>query len=147
MALATRLQAQETIPGTTTPVPTATGVNYEVFTPTGPAPEQPVIGQAALTGSPNRPGASRYDGPRTGAQGAPGLTNTLGGQPLLSTSDRIHRPPGAYTPAKAPTYRLRKGVGQKGPSELGIGQTVAQATRNANPPAGQSLLSMIAGLA
>lgn len=147
MAIAARLQAQaEAAIGTQTPVPVAVGSNYEIFTPTAPQPAQPVPGQAGLTGSPNRPGQAQYLGPEVFANGMGGLTNVEGGEPLISTSDRIHRPPGAYTLVRAPSYRLRKGVGQKGPSSLGIAQTIEQATRNTNPPGGQSLLSMIAGL-
>lgn len=145
MALATRIAAHRFIVPETPPVALAVGENFERFTPTAPALSQPAQGQAGLTGSPNRPGQGEYDGPLVYAKGSSGLTNTLGGEPLLSTSDRIHRPPGAYTLAKAPTIKLRKGVGQKGPSELGVAQTVAQATRTAHPPAGTPLLQMLAG--
>jgi hypothetical protein len=74
-----------------------------------------------------------------------GVVGTLGGQPL-PVSDRIHRPEGDYTKAKAPTIQWRLGVGQKGPSELGLAQTVTQSEFTNNPPVPGELTGILAGL-
>ena len=129
------------------PIDMAVAPNFERFTGTHPALDNPA-GQSPVTGSPNRPGQAAYEGPMTYTPGRRGgLTNVLGGEPLAAarTSDRIHRPAGNYTAARALTYQLRLGVGQKGPSELGLAQTVALATITNNPPEGTPLLQMLAG--
>lgn len=128
------------------PADMAVAPNFERFTGTLPALDHPA-GQSPVTGSPNRPGQAAYEAPTVYTPGRTGgLTNTLGGQPLLSTSDRIHRAPGGYTPANSPTIQFRLGVGQKGPSTLGLAQTVSLATVTNNPPEGTPLLQMLAGL-
>jgi hypothetical protein len=128
------------------PADMAVGENFERFTGTHPVLTH--AGQSPLTGSPNRPGQAAYEGEMVYTPGRlGGLTNTLGGEPLsaVKTSDRIHRPRGGFTAAKALTYQLRLGVGQKGPSTLGVAQTVALATITNNPPEGTPLLQMLAG--
>lgn len=129
------------------PVDSAVAPNFERFTGTTPALDHPA-GQSPVTGSPNRPGQAAYQGQTVYTPGRRGgLTNTLGGEPPnLVTDYRIHRAPGGYTPARATTYQLRLGVGQRGPSELGVAQTVAQATITNHPPEGTPLLQMLAGL-
>lgn len=149
MAIAARIAGRGFVVPETPPLPQAVGENYEIFTPDSPELVQPVGGQLPLTGSPNRPGQGIFEGPQVNTRGGMGGLHTVaGGQPLSAarTSDRIHRPPGAYTLVRAPTIRLRKGVGQKGPSELGVAQTITQATRTAHLPiGGTTLLQMIAG--
>jgi hypothetical protein len=70
----------------------------------------------------------------------------VGGQPL-PVSDRIHRPPGAYTPGRGLTIQWRLGVGQHGPSALGAAQTVQLSEITNNPPQPGDLTSIIAGQA
>lgn len=96
--------------------------------------------------------------PRPGQMGQPvgqvytegplqGVVGTLGGQPLaVVVSDRLHRNPGAYTPSKWPTIQQRMGVGQRGPSELGVAQTVQLGEITSNPPVPGSLSAILAGL-
>lgn len=148
MAVAALLlaQRQATIPAEP-PVAMAVAPNYEVFTPDAPALAQPVTGQLPITGSPQAPGAARFDGPATYTPaGSGGLTNVLGGEPPLATNYRLHRSPGAYTHANAPTIQLRLGVGQQGPSSLGVAQTIEQATLLKNPPTpANDLLRIVSG--
>lgn len=135
-----------------TPPTEAVGDNFERFTGTNPELAPPTVSQKGFVGSPLRPGGF-YEGPLTYTRGrVGGVTATLGaGQaamPAFGTpGDAIHRPPGDYTAGRSLTIRWKKGVGQvAGPSELGQAQTAAGATRQAHPPAGTPLLTMIAGL-
>ena len=129
----------------TPPVDMAVAPNFERFTGTHPnldnAPQN-----AKVQGSPNKPGGY-YEGEQVYTRGRTGgLTNVLGGEPL-PVSDRIHRPAGVTQLVNAPTIQLRLGVGQHGPSSLGLAQTVALATITNNPPAGADILSIISGRA
>jgi len=53
--------------------------------------------------------------------------------------------PGGYTPAVAQGVQFRLGVGQRGPSELGVAQTVALGEITNNPPEPGDLASILAG--
>jgi hypothetical protein len=72
--------------------------------------------------------------------------STLGGQPL-PVGDRVHRAPGDYTPAKAPTVQWRLGVGQNGPAALGAQQTVQLSEITNQPPEPGDITGIIAGIA
>jgi hypothetical protein len=97
-------------------------------------------------------------GPRPGQQATPlaeqtytpstlsRTVSTLGGQPL-PVADRIHRPEGDYTPAKAPTVQWRLGVGQNGPAALGAQQTVQLSEITNRPPEPGDITGIIAGIA
>lgn len=100
----------------------------------------------------------KQTGPRPGQSNQPfgqvytegplqGVVGTLGGQPLaVVVGDRIHRPTGDYTHSKWPTVQQRLGVGQYGPSELGVAQTVALSEITNSPPVPGDLTAILAGL-
>lgn len=71
---------------------------------------------------------------------------TVGGQPL-PVGDRMHRVPGDFTPARAPTVQWRLGVGQNGPSALGAQQTVQLSEITNAPPVPGDITGIIAGIA
>jgi hypothetical protein len=82
-----------------------------------------------------------------------GLVNTLGGQPWPASAGvyRAAAPcagkgPGYYTPTVAQSQQFRLGVGQHGPSELGVAQTVKLSEITSNPPEPGDLTSILAGL-
>ena len=151
MAGAVLLSASDYVIPATPPVDQAVAANYERFANTQAAlPATP--GQPVVSGSPSRPGQGVYEGPITFTpdyQG--GLNNTLGaGQAAMPAyghaSDAIFRPPGQVTYAHAKTYQLRPlGVGQHGPSSLGVEQTVALATVTRNPPQAGTIFSILSG--
>lgn len=74
-----------------------------------------------------------------------GVVGTVGGQPLI-VSPRVYKQEGAYTPSKWPTIQHRLGVGQKGPSSLGVANTVALSEITNAPPVPGDLTSILAGL-
>lgn len=96
------------------------------------------------------------ESPRPGQMGQPldqvytpgaisGVVGTVGGQPL-PVSARIYKEEGAYTASKWPTIQQRLGVGQKGPSSLGVANTVALSEITNSPPVPGDLTSILAGL-
>ena len=135
------------------------GPNYEQFDG---------IEQTPLTG----PESSTYYGDpvkdRTGAsdRGTPtplteqvytpgpnnGLVNTLGGQPWPASAGPYRgnvtggKGPGDYTSVTAHSVQFRLGVGEHGPSELGVAQTVKLSEITSNPPEPGDLTSILAGL-
>lgn len=136
---------------TTSPVPDlAIGSNFERFDGLGQPPlENPAAAQGSSLG------ASYGHTPRPGELNQPqgqvytpgalvGVVGVIGGEPL-PVSDRLHRPPGNYTGAIAPSIQFRQGVGQRGPSELGAAQTVALAGITNNPPEPGDLSQIISG--
>jgi len=106
----------------------------------GPAGNQRIV---FYPGGP-RPGASAPTPDEYTPGPISGVVGVIGGQPL-PTSDRIHRPAGAFTSATAPSIQFRKGVGQHGPSELGVAQTLALSQITNNPPQPGDLTSILAG--
>lgn len=74
-----------------------------------------------------------------------GVVGTVGGQPY-PVSPRIYKDEGAYTPSKWPTVQHRLGVGQRGPSSLGVANTVQLSEITNNPPVPGDLQSILAGL-
>jgi hypothetical protein len=96
------------------------------------------------------------DGPRPGQQATPLAEQTytpstlarpvgvVGGQPL-PVAPCIFRPPGDYTAAKAPTVQWRLGVGQAGPSSLGVANTLQLNEITQNPPQPGDLASIVGG--
>lgn len=104
-------------------------------------------GWGHLGGSP-RPGGSDQPLGQVYTEGPlQGVVGTLGGQPLaVVVGDRIHRPTGDYTHSKWPTIQGRLGVGQYGPSELGVAQTVALSEITNAPPVPGDLTAILAGL-
>lgn len=71
---------------------------------------------------------------------------TLGGQPL-PVSPRIQdRATGQVTLVNTPSVQTRLGVGQRGPSELGVAQTVQLSEVTNNPPVAGDLTGILAGL-
>ncbi len=96
-------------------------------------------GQSPRPGQHNQPTGQTYtEGPLSGVVGV------LGGQPL-PVADAIHRPTGVTTLVNAPTIQFRQGVGQRGPSELGVAQTVTLSQLTNNPPEPGDLTSILAG--
>ena len=77
-----------------------------------------------------------------------GLVNTLGGQPYPASAgvNRGGKGPGYYTPTVAQSQQFRLGIGQHGPSELGVAQTVKLSEITSNPPEPGDLTSILAGL-
>lgn len=75
-----------------------------------------------------------------------GVVGVLGGQPL-PVGDCIHRGPGVPTLVRAPSVQWRLGVAQRGPSELGVAQTVQLSEITNNPPQPGDLTAILAGLA
>lgn len=73
-----------------------------------------------------------------------GVVGTVGGQPL-PVSPRVYKDQGAYTPSKWPTIQHRLGVGQKGPSSLGVANTVQLSEITNNPPVPGDLQSILGG--
>lgn len=73
-----------------------------------------------------------------------GVVGVLGGQPL-PVADRIQRPAGVTTLVNAPTVQFRMGIAQRGPSELGVAQTVALGQITSNPPEPGDLQSILSG--
>jgi len=131
------------------PADMAVAANFERFTGTNPALDN-APQNAAVEGSPNRPGGFWKDGTVYTRGRVGGLTNVLGaGQAAMpeggQAGDLIYRAPGKATFVNAPTIQLRMGVGQHGPSSLGLAQTVALATITNNPPAGVDLLRILSG--
>lgn len=111
-------------PGFDDPAGGATGASY---------------GESPRPGGTNQPTGQVYtEGPLSGVVGV------LGGQPL-PTADRIHRPTGVTTLVSAPTIQFRQGAGQRGPSELGVAQTVSLGQITSNPPEPGDLQSILAG--
>ena len=104
------------------PLDNPAGNQQLVYYPGGPRP-----GQSAPTPDVYTPG------------GIPGLTNTLGGQPL-PVHDWRFRVQG-YTPARfAQTIQHRLGAGQ---NNQGVAQTVALADITNNPPQPDSLQTIM----
>jgi hypothetical protein len=99
-----------------------------------------------LGGSP-RPGAGNTPDTQQVYTPGPirGTVGTVDGQPLSAArvSNRIHRPPGAYTPSKTHSIQFRLGQGQ---NNQGAAQTVALSEITNNPPQPGDLTSIIAGL-
>ncbi len=81
-----------------------------------------------------------------------GIVSTLGGQPWPARAG-VYRAnvtgdggrQGAYTPAVAQGVQFRLGVGQRGPSELGVAQTVALGEITNYPPEPGDLTSILSG--
>ena len=133
------------------PVDMAVAANFERFGLTQ-TPSVVTPGAPNVTGSQNRPGAGRYDGPVVFTRGFEGTVAgvTLGaGQAAMpeggQAGTRIFRAPGRATFAHAPSIQLRMGVGQHGPSSLGVAQTVALATITRNPPASGTIFRILSG--
>lgn len=74
-----------------------------------------------------------------------GVVGTLGGQPL-PVSNRIYKGTGDYTRSRTPSVQFRTGVGQNGPSALGVAQTVQLSEITNAPPQPGDLTSILAGL-
>lgn len=137
----------------------AVAANYERFdglAPTdNPAAEDPDSGGTGgggaeygwdIAGHSPRPGQSDQPIGQVYTPGPLSTTvGTLGGQPL-PVSSRIFKDEGAYTKSRTPSIQQRIGVGQHGPSELGVAQTVALSEITSNPPQPGDLASILAGL-
>jgi hypothetical protein len=133
----------------------AVGPNYEQFDGLDATPE---VGPEASTyyGNPvqSREGPSNRGTPTPLDEQtytpAPnnGLVNTLGGQPYPASAgvNRGGKGAGYYTPAIAQSQQFRLGIGQHGPSELGVAQTVKLSEITSNPPEPGDLTSILAGL-
>ena len=79
-----------------------------------------------------------------------GVVGVLGGQPLPNAhwrADTAIQRASAPTLVRAPSVQWRLGVGQRGPSELGVAQTVTQSEITNNPPQPGDLTSILAGIA
>jgi hypothetical protein len=136
----------------------AVAANYEAFDGLMPL-DNPAADQGdsgAVTGGAqygwNEPGHS----PRPGATDQPegqvytkgplsATVGTLGGQPL-PVSNRIYKGTGDYTRSRTPSIQQRLGIGQHGPSELGVAQTVQLSEITNAPPQPGDLTSILAGL-
>ncbi len=76
---------------------------------------------------------------------------TLGAQPWPARAGQYRGNvtggggPGGYTPAVAQGVQFRLGVGQRGPSELGVAQTVALSEITNSPPEPGDLTSILSG--
>jgi len=130
------------------------GLDVPATNPAGAA-DTDTVGTGAVYGF-DAPGAY----PRPGQMNTPvsdqtytagplkGVVGTVGGQPLsaASTSDRLRRPPGDYSPGKTHSIQFRLGVGQHGPSELGAAQTTQLSEITGNPPVPGDLSGIIAGI-
>lgn len=124
--------------------------NYEVFDGLTPLDHPAADDNGRLSmipvGGP-RPGQS--DSQRTKDTYTPGplsgVRGVVGGMPLPVAYPLVGRQPGSYTPSKALTIQWRLGVGQRGPSELGVAQTVQLAQANANTPQAGNLDAILAG--
>lgn len=129
-----------TVPGEP-PADLAVAPNFERFDGLSQPPLENPAGSPPLQGSPNRPGflptPDEYTpGPLSGVVGV------TGGQPL-PVGNCIHRPPGDYTGAVAPSIQFRQGIGQRGPSELGTAQTATLSELTRIPPVPDDLLSIL----
>jgi len=143
----------------------AVGPNYEQFDgvgngDNGPIPEKnPESSMVYPNPVDNRVGPSNRGSPtpvdeQVYTQGPiVGVVGTLGGQPWPAKAGvyRAASPTGgsiagAYTPARANSVQFRLGVGQAGPSELGVAQTVKLSEITSNPPEPGDLTSILAGL-
>jgi hypothetical protein len=100
-----------------------------------------VPGHSPRPGQSNTPAAEQVytEGPLQGTVGV------VGGQPL-PVSPRIYKSGGAYTKSRTPSIQRRLGVGQHGPSELGVAQTVQLSEITNAPPQPGDLTSILAGL-
>jgi hypothetical protein len=137
------------------PVEIAVAPNFERFDGLGqpqldhPAGESQGGGAAYGWDQPQhspRPGQSDQPTGQTYTPGPiTGVVGTIGGQPL-PTSDRMFRPPGAYTGAVPLSVQHRLGVGQYGPSSLGIQNTTQLSEITNSPPQPGDIASIIAGL-
>jgi hypothetical protein len=145
----------------TPPVDLAVAPYYEKFDGLtaldNPATGDPISGG---TGTGSMYGFDRLtEYPRPGALDTPvweqtytrgpiaGLTNSLGGQPLsaVPVSDRIHRPPGTTQRVTEFNTQQRLGVGQAGPSSLGVANTVQMGELVNNPPEPTPLDQILSG--
>lgn len=131
----------------------AVGENFQQFSGVGdPVLEHPAGWQ--------RTGYYTEDNPRPGQSiGTPdtytpspltGLANTLGaGQAAMPeygpAGESVYRPPGSAALVVTPSVQFRLGVGQHGPSELGVAQTVQLSSITGNPPQPGDLTSILAG--
>lgn len=127
-ALLIPLEGSPVVPGTA-PAPMAVAPNYEVFDGLGPLDH--AVSSPPVEGSPSRPGGGPGSpdytpGPVSGVRGV------VGGMPL-PVADPLTRPPGEYTPAGVFTVQYRLGVGQQGPSALGV-QNTLQGLAASQPP-------------
>ena len=99
-----------------------------------------VAGHSPRPGQSDQPDGQVYTpGPLSATVG------TLGGQPL-PVSNRIFKETGNYTRSRTPSIQTRLGVGQHGPSELGVAQTVQLSEITNAPPQPGDLTSILAGL-
>jgi len=100
-----------------------------------------------LPGGSPRPGQSNTPADQQVYTEGPlqGVVGTLGGQPL-PVSNRIYKGVGSYTKSRTPSVQFRTGVGQHGPSGLGVAQTVALSEITNAPPQPGDLTSILAGL-
>ena len=125
------------------PVDLAVASDFERFD--GLTPLDHPAGQPGVAGSANRPGQSQTTPDVYTPGPIAGVVGTLGGQPL-PVSDRIHRGPGQTQEVNTPQMQWRLGVGQVGPSSLGVAQTVALSEITSSPPVPGDLTSILAGL-
>lgn len=121
----------------------AVAANFERFD--GLTPLDHPAGGPHVFGSPSRPGFNPTPDEYTPGPVA-GVVGVVGGMPL-PTSDRIFRPPGGTTLTEGFSIQYRLGVGQHGPSELAVAQTVQLARVTNNPPVPNDLDQILAGLA
>lgn len=136
----------------------AVAANFERFdglssppleNPAAASPDDAAVGGAQygwdIPGDSPRPGQSDQPLGQVYTPGPiSGVVGTVGGQPL-PVSERIYRDAGNYTKSRTPSVQMRIGVGQHGPSELGVAQTVQLSEITNNPPQPGDLTSILAG--
>lgn len=135
----------------------AVAANYEAFdglmpldNPATGTPDSGDVGGGAqygfdVPGDYPRPGQSDQPLGQVYTRGPLSATvGTLGGQPL-PVSERIYKDSGNYTKSNTPSIQQRLGVGQHGPSELGVAQTVTLSQITDNPPQPGDLTLILAG--
>lgn len=122
----------------------AVAANFERFDGLSQPQLQNPAGQPNVRGSDNRPGQSVVTPDVYTPGPISGVVGVTGGQPL-PVADCIHRGAGDYTKSRTPSIQFMLGVGQHGPSELGVAQTVALSQITGNPPVPGDLTSILAG--
>lgn len=99
-----------------------------------------------IAGNSPRPGQSDQPLGQVYTEGPlQGVVGTVGGQPL-PVSPRMYKTQGNYTRSRTPSIQFRTGIGQHGPSELGLAQTVQLSEITNAPPQPGDLTSILAGL-
>jgi hypothetical protein len=137
-------EARTFIVPTTPPADMAVAANYERFDGLEPLDNRPglVPFGAPYAPAPRDPGQTPVAGQGYTRGPVPGLTNTLGGQPLPVAHWADGHPRG-YTPAPA---RLIGGPKTGRQNYQGAAETVFFADLQSNPPQPGDLASIIAGL-